>query len=170
MAHFFRRAFNLIRSGGAFGLIATNTIGQGDTRTTGLRWICNHDGTIYAARKRLKWPGEAAVVVSVIHVSNGPMNGPFDLDGQPKSLITAFLFHDGGNDDPIRLHANVGKSFQGSILLGMGFTFDDTDKKGIASPITRSRADELGSQVSGRSLWRNLSIRTLATRSGSFPI
>ena len=25
----------------------------------------------------------------------------------------------------------------------MGFTFDDTDKKGIASPITRTRADEL---------------------------
>ena len=25
----------------------------------------------------------------------------------------------------------------------MGFTFDDTDKKGIASPVTRARADEL---------------------------
>ena len=58
---------------GAFGLIATNTIGQGDTRSTGLRWICNHGGTIYAARKRLKWPGEAAVVVSVVHVHKGPI-------------------------------------------------------------------------------------------------
>ena len=53
-------------------------------------------------------------------------------------LITAFLFHDGGHDDPDRLHANAGKSFQGSIVLGMGFTFDDTDKKGIANPITRA--------------------------------
>ena len=26
VAHFFRRAFDLIREGGAFGLIATNTI------------------------------------------------------------------------------------------------------------------------------------------------
>ena len=34
---------------GTFGLIATNTIGQGDTRSTGLRWIRNHGGTIYAA-------------------------------------------------------------------------------------------------------------------------
>ena len=32
---------------GAFGLIATNTIGQGDTRATGLRWICQHGGEIY---------------------------------------------------------------------------------------------------------------------------
>ena len=36
VAHFFRRAFNLVREGGAFGLIATNTIAQGDTRSTGV--------------------------------------------------------------------------------------------------------------------------------------
>ena len=143
VAHFFRRAFNLIRSGGTFGLIATNTIGQGDTRSTGLRWICNHGGTIYAARKRLKWPGEAAVVVSVVHTHKGSMEGPFDLDGRPVKRITAFLFPSGGHDDPERLHANAGKSFQGSIVLGMGFTFDDTDKRGIASPVTRARAEEM---------------------------
>src|SRR5262249_2052577 len=69
VAHFFRRAFNLLRHDGHFGLIATNTIGQGDTRATGLFWICTHGGTIYAARKRHKWPGQAAVVVSIVHVS-----------------------------------------------------------------------------------------------------
>ena len=36
VAHFFRRAFTLVRDGGTFGLIATNTIAQGDTRSTGL--------------------------------------------------------------------------------------------------------------------------------------
>ena len=30
---------------------------------------------------------------------------------------------------------NAGKSFVGSYMLGMGFTFDDTDKKGVANPI-----------------------------------
>ena len=49
VAHFFRRAFNLLAQRGRFGLIATNTIGQGDTRSTGLRWICTHGGTIYDA-------------------------------------------------------------------------------------------------------------------------
>ena len=143
VAHFFRRAFGLIRQDGTFGLIATNTIGQGDTRSTGLRWICNHGGTIYSARKRLRWPGEAAVVVSVVHVHKGRLAGPYDLDGRTVSLITAYLFHTGGNDDPARLHANARKSFQGSIVLGVGFTFDDKDKKGVASPITKARADEL---------------------------
>src|SRR5205085_6606371 len=68
VAHFFRRAFDLLRANGCFGLIATNTIGQGDTRSTGLRWICKHGGTIYRARKRYKWPGQAAVVVSAVNV------------------------------------------------------------------------------------------------------
>ncbi len=143
VAHFFRRAFTLLRREGCFGLIATNTIGQGDTRSTGLRWICTHDGVIYRARKRLKWPGVAAVVVSVVHVTKSSPRlrageGPglrAELDGRPVERITAYLFHAGGHDDPARLKANENKSFQGSIILGMGFTFDDTDKKGVATPI-----------------------------------
>src|SRR5262249_9070343 len=78
-AHFHRPAFGPPRAGGCFGLIATNTIGQGDTRATGLRPICQEGGTIYAARKRLKWPGAAAVVVSVVHVCRGALTGPFNL-------------------------------------------------------------------------------------------
>ena len=57
------------------------------------------------------------------------------IDGRDVERITAFLFHRGGHDDPVRLKANAGKSFQGSIVLGMGFTFDDTDTKGVASPL-----------------------------------
>jgi hypothetical protein len=52
-------------------------------------------------------------------------NLPIILDGKPVEKITAFLFHAGGNNDPHRLIANQDKSFQGSIVLGMGFTFDD---------------------------------------------
>ncbi len=135
-AFFYRRAFSLLGPGGTFGLIATNTIAQGDTRSTGLRWICTHGGTIYAARKRYKWPGRAAVIVSIVHVRRGNVAGPFDLNGRDVERITAFLFHRGGHNDPATLKANDGKSFQGSIVLGMGFTFDDTDKKGVANPIS----------------------------------
>lgn len=136
VAHFYRSAFDFLRDNGAFGLIATNTIAQGDTRSTGLHWIRHHDGTIFSARKRIKWPGEAAVVVSVVHVHKGFLVGPFDLDGRPAERITAFLFHAGGDDDPMPLPENAGKSFIGSYVLGMGFTFDDTDKKGVANPIS----------------------------------
>jgi hypothetical protein len=147
VAHFFRRAFDLLRMGGAFGLIATNTIGQGDTRSTGLRWICTRGGTIYSARKRYKWPGQAAVVVSVVHVGRPPRRSaglttsrtsfepPYELDGHPVPLITAYLFHAGDHDDPAKLKANEGRSFLGCKIYGQGFTFDDTDTKGAASPI-----------------------------------
>ena len=136
VAHFYRKSFNLLRKGGALGLIATNTIGQGDTRATGLRWIRKNDGVIFNVLRRISWPGEAAVVVSVVHITKGEYRGPISLDGQVVKEISAFLFHDGGDDDPERLQSNRGKSFQGVIALGMGFTFDDTDRRGIASPIS----------------------------------
>ena len=133
-------ASTLLRPGGSLGLIATNTIAQGDTRSTGLRWICLNGGTIYAARKRYKWPGVAAVVVSVVHLLKGAYAGVKLLEQRPVEQITAFLFANGGHDDPKQLAANAGKSFMGSIVLGMGFTFDDSgpaddDTPGIPSPI-----------------------------------
>ncbi|WP_216636330.1 Eco57I restriction-modification methylase domain-containing protein, partial [Chloroflexus islandicus] len=133
VAHFFRRAFDLLRDGGALGLIATNTIAQGDTRATGLRWICTHGGTIYAARRRVPWPGQAAVIVSVVHLVKGRYEGVKCLDGREAAQITAFLFHRGGHDDPAALVPNAGKSFLGVKTYGQGFIFDNHDPK--ATPL-----------------------------------
>ncbi|MCW1924260.1 N-6 DNA methylase [Luteolibacter arcticus] len=135
-AHMFRRAFHHLRTDGTVGFVTTNTIAQGDTRRSGLRWICNHGGSIYNAIRRMKWPGEAAVIVSVVHVGKGASPTPRILDGRKVDLITAFLFHDGGNDDPSILRARNAQSFQGSVVVGMGFTFDDTDDSGVASPLS----------------------------------
>lgn len=134
VAHFFRRSFTLLRQRGCLGLIATNTIAQGDTRNTGLRFICENGGVIYQAKRRFKWPGLAAVVVSVIHIekAKSPTIQRI-LDDKKVEKITAFLFPAGSNNDPYQLLANTGKSFQGSIVLGMGFTFDDTNPD--ATPI-----------------------------------
>ena len=135
VAHFFRRSFDLLRDDGTFGLIATNTIGQGDTRQAGLRWICTNGGELYHAQRRFKWPGLAAVVVSVVHCVKGQWWGGRLLDGRTVERITAFLFHGGGHENPARIEANSGQSFVGSYILGMGFTFDDMDKNGVASPL-----------------------------------
>ena len=51
VAHFFRRAFGLLRIGGTSGLIATNTIAQGDTRSTGC-------GRFATTRERSIGPGD----------------------------------------------------------------------------------------------------------------
>jgi hypothetical protein len=49
------------------------------------------------------------------------------------------LFHAGGHENPATLRANEGKSFIGSYVMGMGFTFDDTDKKGIANSLAEMK-------------------------------
>lgn len=140
VAHFFRRAFGLLRRDGTFGLIATNTIGQGDTRATGLAAILGEGGAIARAVRRLKWPGEAAVVVSVVHVAKGEVRAPV-LDGRPVSRISAYLVEGELDHAPERLAANAKKAFQGSIVLGMGFTFDDAAAaKGEAESLETMRA------------------------------
>ncbi len=134
-AHFFRRAFKLLRRTGTFGLIATNTIAQGDTRATGLRWIVQHGGIVHAAQRRHRWPGVAAVIVSVVHVQKQGAVRAVVLDGRTVSRISAYLAPSKTDDDPVCLAANQDCSFIGSYVLGMGFTFDDTDKKRQASSI-----------------------------------
>lgn len=128
VAHFYRRAFDLLRGHGVQCLIATNTIAQGDTRRAGLYWIVCNGGDIFFATKRMRWPGVAAVVVSVVAISKGQANVERILDGKPVDLITAFLFYRGGHDDPAPLKANSQLSHIGCDLKGHGFLFDDTDE------------------------------------------
>ena len=65
---FFPKGINIIRQEGNYRLIATNTIAQGDTRSKGLRFICQNGSLIYNATRCYKWPGLAAVVMSVVHI------------------------------------------------------------------------------------------------------
>jgi hypothetical protein len=135
VAHFFRRGFDLIRSQGSLGLIATNTVSQGDTRSTGLQWICTHGGTIFAASRRTMWPGQAAVVVSVVWIYRGEWTQDRLLDASSVQQITSYLFHAGGDASPIALSSNITKAFKGSDIYGMGFTFDDADRGAAPTPI-----------------------------------
>ncbi|MBZ0217884.1 MAG: N-6 DNA methylase, partial [Fimbriimonadaceae bacterium] len=140
-AHFFRRAYGLICKGGTMGLIATNTIGQGDTRESGLRYLLREKGgVIYRAKRRVKWAGDAAVVVSTIHMrKKADLGGiPILLDARPVSRISAFVREGDFDDTPAVLEENKGITFQGAMILGMGFTFDDENAaKGKATSIAR---------------------------------
>ncbi len=130
VAYFMRRSFGLLRTYGAFGLICTNTVAQGDTRTGGLEWIVNNEGEIYSAVRRRRWPGEAAVVVSVVHVAKRISSQPKYIEGRQVRHITPFLFDVGTSSSPLRLHTNIGQCFVGNNVLGMGFTFDDNSGAG----------------------------------------
>jgi hypothetical protein len=122
--HFFRRSFAFLRKEGCCGLLATNTISQGDTRESGLRAILASNGNITRATRRLVWPGEAAVVVSVIHLIKGHANNPI-LDDRKVRRISAYLVEGEFDASPAVLSANSAKSFNGCNVVGLGFTFDD---------------------------------------------
>ncbi len=125
-AHFFRRAFGLLRTGGSFGLIATNTIRQGDTRETGLTRILRDGGVIYRAVSRHVWEGEAAVVVAQVFVRRGGHDdAPPMLDGRPVRRISAYLMEGDLDGSPASLRANRKQAFEGSKLYGNGFAFRD---------------------------------------------
>jgi N-6 DNA Methylase len=124
-AHFFRRAFHLLGVHGTIGFIATNTIAQGDTRTTGLKFMVEHGAQLYDAVRSMKWPVAGAnVAVSVVHVAKGNVSdfplGP-RLDGHRVEHLNSRLRAKLERADPVALAANVGKGFVGTYVLGMGF-------------------------------------------------
>ena len=120
VAYFFLRAWSLLRDGGGFGLLAVNTIAEGDTRQVGLEAMVGAGAVIHAAYPNEPWPGKAAVVTSRAHVRNGEWRGERSLLGRPAPFISAFL-SDREEWSPKRLKANEGITYQGSIVLGMGF-------------------------------------------------
>lgn len=142
VAFFFRLAFRSLRHGGKFGLISTNSISQGDTRVTGLGEICKEGGVVYNARRRVRWPGMAAVVVSVIHVSKGNYDNEYHLDGRTVDRITSFLFYRGGDEEPFSLKENARTAFLGYKVYGQGFVFDDNDESATSLAAMRLLLDD----------------------------
>lgn len=134
VAHFFRKCFDLLKLNGTLGFISTNTVSQGDTRESGLQQILKNGGEIYNVKKRVEWPGVAAVVVSIVHLVKGKYQGIKKIDDRKVELVTSYFFHQGSDEKPKQLKSNINKSFKGVCVLGLGFTFNDIDKKENVNP------------------------------------
>lgn len=148
--YFFLRAAEIVRNGGNFGLLAVNTIAEGDTRQVGLEAMLQRGLCIYAADPNFQWPGSAAVSASSVHCHRGPWHGQFRLSSRGVSTISAFL---SAQDEwsPKRLIANANKSFQGSIVLGMGFTLPPEVATALISQDTKN-AEVLFPYVGGEDI------------------
>lgn len=128
VAYFFLRAWSLLREDSGFGLLAVNTIAEGDTRQVGLEAMVGAGAVINAAYPNEPWPGKAAVVTSRVHVHKGQWRGERSLLGRPTPFISAFL-SDREEWSPKRLKANEGLAYQGSIVLGKGFVLSPDDAR-----------------------------------------
>ncbi len=134
-AHFFRRCESLLGAHGTIGLIATNTIGQGDTRATGLQWLTNNGLRVYDATTNMPWPGTtAAVTVSIVHLAKGlPTLSKATLDGLSVPAINSQLVGSKDRADPIALNRNTGAAFVGTYVLGKGFVLTPEERQALTA-------------------------------------
>ncbi|MCC6602227.1 MAG: restriction endonuclease [Anaerolineae bacterium] len=126
-AFFFLHGYRLLSKHGTLGLIATNTIAQGDTRRTGLDSIAKSGGTFFRAVNDQPWPGEAAVVVNIVHIAKMNIKPPFWLDGNFVERITSLLDTQEFIGQPKNLRQNDDKSHIGTYVLGLGFLLEPND-------------------------------------------
>ncbi len=139
-AHFFRRAESMLGRHGTIGLIATNTIGQGDTRATGLQWLLTKGLQIYEASTNMPWPqASATVIVSIVHLAKGlsRIEGSI-LDGRPCSNINSQLGGSKDRSDPASLQANAGSAFVGTYVLGKGFLLTPEERAALIAKNRRN--------------------------------
>ncbi len=125
VSYFFLKAHSILSHKGCFGLLAVNTIAEGDTRDVGLGMIRKNGGDIYSAYPNEPWPGNANVITSRVHISSSIWNGKKLLNGSPVTVISDSL-SERVQWKPVKLNQNSGKVYQGSIILGLGFTMDQT--------------------------------------------
>lgn len=131
-AFFIRQIYSLLRQDGCAGLVATKTIRQGYSRATALEFIKKASASIYRAVKRYRWPGEAAVVVTLIHFKKG-QSARHILDGREVKDITSFLLPFGPDERPKTLFHNSNLVFSGLNPNGSGFVFEKPDYIMISS-------------------------------------
>jgi hypothetical protein len=126
---------------GRTGIIATNTIAQGDTREVGLDQAVDMGWAIYRAEKSQRWPGTAALEVALLWTGHPGKREARILDGNLVASITPSLDPPSrivGN--PHRLIANEGQSFIGSYLLSMGFTLEPEEAQALIVKDPRNKA------------------------------
>lgn len=120
-AYFFRVAWNLKADSGTTGLLATNSISEGDTRATALDFIIESGGQIYSARKSFPWPGEASLHVSAVHFCSAELRVPASLDGVAVPAIDSTLSAVAVVAKAFHLPSSLRVAFKGTGLGGDWF-------------------------------------------------
>lgn len=129
VAYFFLRAHKLLSPKGNLGLIATNSIAQGDSREVGLDQMVEAGFEITRAVQSRAWPAAsasleyAAVWGTLSQVSDDVLRISND---QAVRSISTLLEPDGrATGHPCRLTENVGLTYNGVYLLGKNFVVSE---------------------------------------------
>jgi hypothetical protein len=131
VAFFFLRAYSLLTPRGNLGLIATNTIAQGDTREVGLDQMAADGFTITRAIQSRSWPAASAnLEYAAVWGSQGTVSPSAQRvsDDSPVARISTLLEPAGKVDgSPVPLQKNAGIAFGGWKPYGQGFILDPSE-------------------------------------------
>ncbi|WP_107420707.1 Eco57I restriction-modification methylase domain-containing protein [Streptomyces antimycoticus] len=155
VAYFELRAHQLNSQRGQTGLIATNTLAQGDTREVALDQLLNDGVEVRQAVKSAPWPSKSAALEycavwttksrmtnDANHVLNETIVQGITSSLDPRSRVSG---------SPYRLAANRGKSFQGSNVLGKGFILSHEEAQELIA-LNPNNKDVLFSYLNGEDL------------------
>jgi hypothetical protein len=134
VAYFELRAHELLNLSGQTGLIATNTLAQGDSREVGLDQIAASGVTIRRAVKSAPWPSASAVLeyCAVWTTRSGiGVDAPVVLGREAvlNGISTSLNPATRESSWAEVLDRNGGQSFIGSYVLGLGFTVTESEAR-----------------------------------------
>ena len=133
VAYFFLRASSLLNERGALGLIATNTVAQGDTREVGLDQMVKSGFTITRSVQSRSWPSQSAnLEFAAVWGTCDAVSSRTTMvcDDAPVSRISSLLEPAGRVEGkPEELAENTGIAFQGCIVLGKGFVLNPEEAR-----------------------------------------
>lgn len=119
---FLLRYSHLFSRSGVIGVIATNSISEGDTREIGLEHLLSNHISVVRAVSSHAWPGSANLHVALLWLRAGEWGASRVLDGHIVATITSHLaLGDSFESKPQRLIENGGIAFSGNKVYGEGF-------------------------------------------------
>ncbi len=131
VASFLVRAFDLLGSNGYVAFLTTKTVWQGDTRKSGLGHVTERGAVVQFAVSSTKWPGRAAVDVSLFSLGKRLRGHPV-LNGRQVTSINSYFEADAAESDPQPLRENANTTFKGSEPAA-GFMLTGPDVQQIVS-------------------------------------
>lgn len=152
-ARFVLRANRLLGPRGQLGYVTTNTLIEGDTLVVGLLQLESRGWTVRRGSSPHPWPS-ASANLSIIEIwaSKRPVSAALVLDDEPVPRLGVDLqpyLRETGR--PQRLPENDGITFQGSNILGLGFTLEPDEAQTLIDDDPRN-ADVLFPYVVGADL------------------
>ncbi|MFH8756608.1 Eco57I restriction-modification methylase domain-containing protein [Streptomyces atroolivaceus] len=123
------------------GIIATNTIAQGDTREVGLDQATASGWSVFRAIKSQPWPGTATLEVSLLWLGwrMGGDEQPVLDGGEVRGITSGLAPQSRVSGKPYRLAVNTGQSFIGSYVLGKGFVLQPDVARALIEKNPRNR-------------------------------